>query len=168
MTRTSRPKKHAYLPVEGGRAPNSGRHNPLGLSPILIHWRMRERLTVKLEGRLPCCHYPGGRCYIHLGLDRWLLDDNTRQWSGGSEWAHLSSWLRFVLPCVAFSWCGWLEKEEGEFDLGLGVVAVARLVRHRAQNDWLSLIFLSPCRDPGRIRFPKSWLIQRSLPQLLE
>ena len=36
---------------------------------------------------------------------------------------------------MAFSWCGWLEKEEGEFDLGLGVVAATRLVGHWAQND---------------------------------
>ena len=85
-----------------------------------------------------------------------------------SVWAHLPNSSRFVPSCLVSSQCGWSEEEEGEFDLGLGVIAATRLAGRRAQNSWLSLSFFAPYRDLGRIWFLKSWLIQRPLPRLLE
>ena len=39
--------------------------------------------------------------------------------------AHIPSLRGFALPCVVSFECGLLEEEEGEFDLGLRVVAAA-------------------------------------------
>ena len=39
--------------------------------------------------------------------------------------AHIPSQQGFALPCVVSFECGLLEEEEGEFDLGLRVVAAA-------------------------------------------
>ena len=39
--------------------------------------------------------------------------------------AHILSWREFTLPCMVSFECGLLDEEEGEFDLGLKVVAAA-------------------------------------------
>ena len=59
MTRMSRPQKHAYLSIEGGRAPNSGQHDPLGLSPILIHWQTRGEAYRQVGRKATMLPLPG-------------------------------------------------------------------------------------------------------------
>ena len=54
---------------------------------------------------------------------------------GESYWVHHPSRQLSVWPCFVSFGSGQKGEEEGEFDLGLKVLAAAQLTGRRAQND---------------------------------